>query len=131
VRRLRSFAACLLLALWLPAMLHCDLEAANVHIAHNAQHSDAAPGGCADNEPESCHPIESGAYTAAAPSLKVPPPSDSLHALIAALACLCHECNATALSTSPDRHSPPPELRVGWHFITRAAPPARAPSAQA
>ncbi len=126
--RFRQFVASVLLALWLPAALHCDLEAADFHFLH-APETPAAEASHAGCEPtaEICHPVESATYTAALPSLKVPPPGDTLLALLAALADFSSDLEDNTLSS--ERHPPPLELRVAWQFIARAAPPSRAPTA--
>ena len=128
VSRLSKLAALFLVALWLPATLHCALESADVafltHDSHE-HHHDAPTGGHDDGE-EAGHAIEYTAYTASTPSLKVPPPSDSLSALFAALVGSSSVCVEPPLS--PARHAPPLELRVAWQFLFRAAPPARAPA---
>lgn len=127
VLRFRQLVASLLLALWLPAALHCDLEAADFHFLHTAETpaANASHAGCASTA-EICHPVESATYTATLSSLKVPPPGDSLLALLAALADFSSDFEDNALSS--ERHPPPLELRVAWQFIARAAPPSRAPT---
>ena len=126
--RLSKLAAVLLVALWLPATLHCALESADVafltHDDHEHHHN--VPAGGRDDGGEAGHAIEYSAYTANTPSLKVPPPSDSLSALFAALVLSSSVCVEPPLS--PARHAPPLELRVAWQFLTRAAPPVRAPA---
>ncbi len=123
-----KLAALLLATLWLPATLHCEFESANIafltHDDHE-HHHDIPAGSHSENE-EAGHAIEYTPYTATTPSLKVPPPTDSLSTLLAALAWPASVCSIEP-PLSPARHRPPPEWRVAWQFITRAAPPARAP----
>jgi hypothetical protein len=127
VTRLRQLACLLLVALWLPATAHCDFEAIGLdelfHCVsdHHAVDSDAASS-------DSCDVVESG-WIKRAPSeiaLDVP-----------ATACLCLICLCTP-PANPARHlapaplsestAAPPELGRTWHFVSRAAPPPRAPS---
>ena len=131
VFRLTKLAALLLVALWLPATLHCALESADVafltHDDHEHHHNVPADGH--DDGGEAGHAIEYTAYTASAPSLRAPLPSDALSAVIAALAWSSAVNIEPPLS--PARHAPPPELRVAWQFLFRAAPPVRAPALNA
>lgn len=115
----------LLLALWLPTTLHCELEGADVpFLTHD--HDEHAPA-CHDNGPDAvCHAFEDAAFTASAPLLKVPLPGDSLSVVLAALVRACADTAEPSLF--PGRQPPPPELTVGWHFVRRAAPSPRAPS---
>ena len=126
--RLRKLAALLLVALWIPATLHCAFELAEIaflsHDDHDHHHG--IPAGTHGGTEDPGHAIEHTPYTATTPSLKVPPPADSLSILLAALAWPASVCIERPLS--PASHGPPPEWRVAWQFITRAAPPARAPS---
>lgn len=123
-----KLAALLLATLWLPATLHCEFELADIgfltHDDHEHHHD--LPAGSHGESGEAGHAIEYTPYTATTPSLKVPPPADSFSILLAALAWPASVSIEPPLS--PARHGPPPEWRVAWQFITRAAPPARAPS---
>lgn len=116
--------ALLLLALWLPAMLHCELEAADVHILTHDDHHGAQGPGAGSSDPH--HVLKEGAVAASAPSLKILPPTDTLALVLVALA--VDRVRSDEFVLSPDRHPPPPELAVGWHFVRRAAPSPRAPS---
>lgn len=129
--RLTKLAALLVVALWLPATLHCALESADVaFLTHeNHEHHHDAPTDEHNDDGDAAHAIEYTAYTASAPSLRAPLPSDALSAVIAALAWSCAANIEPPLS--PARHAPPPELRVAWQFLFRAAPPARAPALNA
>lgn len=113
-----------MLALWLPAMLHCELEAAEVSfLTHDDHHSAPDHSTSADDE---YHVLKEAAFTVGVPSLKVLPPAD---ALAVAFVVLAIDTGKTAEPVlSPYRHPPPPELAVGWHFVRRAAPSPRAPS---
>lgn len=123
------FAALLLLALWLPATLHCDLEAAEVEfLTHKDHTSSACRDTCTD---DACHDIESGAFTKEVGTLRVLPPPE-----------LAQADFLLRLIAPPRLEEPPriasgeqaPEwlvLRQTWRFVHRAALPARAPDAVA
>ena len=122
------FGRCLLfalLALWLPATLHCQLEAAGVFAEHCTDEGSLATNtGCTD---DACPTIEDALYKDSAASLTVAAPAEC-HIPDCCVRLLAADRRAAAPALSPTRHAPPPELRVTWQFITRAAPPARAPS---
>lgn len=125
VSRLRPLIALLLTALWLPATLHCRLEAASFYEADDccADEQTAETSDCKD---DACPTVEDTLYKESSQGLKVAGPD----------ACVCFSCLALASAyeavavpaLSPARHAPPPELGVTWQFVARAAPPARAPS---
>lgn len=128
--RSNRLLALLLLALWLPATLHCDLERAAVHVhVLTHEHHDHSSA-CHGNGPDSfCHAIEDVAFTASAPSLKISLPADSLSVVLASLVRYLAEAVEPALSVP--RHDPPLALTVVWQFVRRAAPLARAPELNA
>ena len=118
MRRLRSLTACLLLALWLPATLHCALEQAGLLRADTA---------CIDQcLSDNCDQLENGLYNKfASVALKAP--------TFAPLLCLCclNEITPETIIVpllSPERTSCPPELPRSWQFVSRAAPLPGAPS---
>jgi hypothetical protein len=127
---LRRFIAVALLALWLPATMHCDLEAAGFdelfHCAadHHSSGENEAP---ADATRDACDIIEGSAFKLAANSALLPPPFLCAHFLAFAVP-------PVALDLTPppsglgDRILAPPEVARTWHFTARAALPARAPS---
>ena len=120
--RLRQLVALAVLALWLPATLHCALEAAGfeiVFVCHDHDTQAASDNHCDD---DACHAIEDAAYTAVALTKLV---GDVLFSVVALLP---EPLELPAAAISPERTDVPRELRRGWQFITRAAPPARAPS---
>jgi len=122
VHRLRRLLALALLAIWLPATLHCDLEAAGLEIGvlcHDHDTPEAAAAHCHD---EACHAIEDAAYTAITLTKLVGVISLSIVAL------LPEPLELPAAALSPARTDTPRELLRGWQFTTRAAPPARAPA---
>lgn len=120
---LRRIVALAVLAVWLPATLHCALEAAGLdewfgcheEAAHDTSH-------CTD---DACHAVEGLAYKPDVAPVKVPPPAP-------ALLCHCLLCLAPSFAlpaTEPPTAPPePPALVRSWQFARRAAPPARAPS---
>ena len=125
VIRFGRFLLFALLALWLPATLHCKLEAAGVFEEHCTD--EGLPGtdaGCTD---DACPTIEEGFYKDSAVKLVVPSPAEC-HIPDCCALLLAADRFVTESALSPVRHAPPSELTVRWQFLTRAAPPARAPS---
>jgi len=114
----------MLLALWLPATLHCDLEAAGVaNILGCHDHRAAGPAFGIDDH---CHSIEGVSYKLDFAFIKTQPPADAVLQILA-------DPGVSAAATPPrlitvESDAAPPELVRTWHFATRAAPPARAPS---
>lgn len=120
LRRLLTFA---LLALWLPATLHCDLEAAGLALPFVCHDHDTATGldlPCADDE---CHALDRASYTAFALTKLVSA------TVLSVLARLPDSIETPVDGVRPERTDVPRKLRRTWQFETRAAPPARAPSA--
>ncbi len=123
--RLARLLLLTLVAAWLPVTLHCRLEAAGFYAADDCcvteQPADLA-GDCKD---DACPAVEDALYKESGRTLKVAAPDLSL-----GFACLAlvpePDAGAPALSTA--RHAPPLEIEAAWQFLTRAAPPARAPS---
>ena len=121
--RLLLFA---LLALWLPATLHCRLEAVGVFDSHcsDEQTAQAGADGCTDDV---CPTIEQGFYKDSSATIAVAAPAEC-HVPDCCALLLALDRLVIAPTLSPVRHAPPSELTVRWQFITRAAPPARAPA---
>ena len=117
MRRLRSITACLLLALWLPATLHCSLEQVGVFGEQVACAND-----CANDH---CAVLEDGLFKPTTVAVKVPAPS-----LLVCLCCLIEITPETIIVplVSPERTDSPPELARTWQFALRAAPLPGAPS---
>lgn len=126
VTAVRRVFVLLLLTLWVPALLHCRIEAAGF----------AAEGCCAGEkqaprdlscDDDSCE-IAEGAFTASqvvdAPAPCLFLPLESLLAPQAALV-ICVEPPALGVIESA---AAPPEIAPTWAFRVRAALPARAPS---
>ncbi len=125
MQRFRNLLAIALVALWLPATLHCQLEAAGVDelFACEVDHckSDAEP------PRDTCDVVESSWIKLNAPSVLLAAPSF----------CRCIRCfllqppelPMDALPGINEAVQAPAELTHSWHFLARTAPPARAPSA--
>lgn len=124
----RRIFVLLLLAAWLPAVLHCDLEAAGFAFAteccestKSSEVNHCAPGRCEVAESE---------FTA---------PSDSSTPVLAPTLCGCllcclsvpdlHPLGSTAPVGLDESAAAPPELNPRWAFVSRAALSPRAPSA--
>lgn len=117
MRRARSIVACVLLALWLPATLHCSLEQAGLL---------GEKDGCVDRcATDNCGVLETGLLKLTTDTVKVPAPS-----VLTCLCCLREITPETIIVplVSPERTNSPPELAGTWQFAVRAAPPPRAPS---
>lgn len=118
------YVSLLLLALWLPATLHCDLEAAGLNPPALTCQDEHAPDGHAAQD--NCALVENGQYHTGIVLLKAPAPS----LLLCTLCCvaLLAPQPVTAPLVSPERTDSPPELIRVWSFDRRAALPARAPT---
>jgi hypothetical protein len=127
VKRLFQSVSLLLVALWLPATLHCDLETASLWFDHG-EHDDAVcctPSmGCTH---DGCETLEGGALKPADAFMRAPQPVPFLcFGLICQIPSLpvalmtpvvVHTGDGEALNWMPDRH-----------FARRTAPVSRAPS---
>ncbi len=121
--RVVRLALWLLVAVWLPATMHCQLEAAGLGGSHHDSCC-AEESATADCRGDACANIEASLIKESTPTFNLAAPvCDSLF-----------HCAALAVASdaepalSPIRQAPPLELKVAWQFIERAAPPARAPS---
>jgi hypothetical protein len=126
---LRRIVAIVLLALWLPATQYCTLVAAEVFadVSHPC-----GPEQCCNTEDQcsfdACNLFESGVTKLARDGSKALAPDFS--------ACLCFICLRSSHSGSEDESGlmrsaleRPLDWESSWHFMRRAAPLARAPSA--
>ncbi len=120
VARLRFIFALLLATLWLPATLHCALEEAGM----------IGTAACATGDMEHC--VLDNCATVEATHYKT---SDILIAVAAPTLLVCLDQSelipAEAIIVplvSPERSDCPLEVPRTWHFVVRAALPARAPS---
>ena len=116
----------LLLALWLPATCHCQLEVVTgLQFLKCCTHQHTAPHQDADCDSDGCAVIESGGYMLEANPSPTGPPL--LDLVVEALDRLAEE----NLPTPPPALTAPfapPELPKIWQFSCRAALPPRAPS---
>ena len=127
MKSLFKLVALALLAFWLPATLHCDLNAAGISLNTSGEHHDST---CQDScTRDTCNVVEDASYAKSASSLRVLPPSDSSFTF-----CLLHLLTApTPRLTASEPVSftdDPPALQAlhrTWHFVRRTALPARAP----
>jgi hypothetical protein len=133
VSRLRHIFALALAALWLPATLHCDLEAAGLDDLFHClvdHHSTIDLDGSHTPSRDACDVVEGTALRLVTDTALVAPPA--LHALSACLLSFVAPDPALVLTPPPsgltDRIEPPPEVARTWHFTARAALPSRAPS---
>jgi hypothetical protein len=116
-----------LLALWLPATMHCRLEAAGFFEAHDDCATEQLATTGSDCKDDACPTVEDALFKESSAALAVHAPGECF--LPDGLALLIEtDAHSAASLLSPTRHVPPAELAVGWQFIARAAPPARAPN---
>jgi len=125
VRRLGSYIATVLLALWLPATLHCEMETVGVFAESGTCHAtspgDAPTGDC---DADGCAIIESGAFRSQTNIFFLKAPD-----LTRCLLLVVPPLEMTALPAIPfDRTTAPAEMIHTWQFVRRTAPPPRAPS---
>ena len=130
VQPLRRILALALVALWLPATLHCDLEAAGLDelfhctVDHHTSADHHAP---ADATRDACDIVEGAAVKLTAGTAVLLPPSR--FACLLSFAVPLPPLDSTPPDTGlSERVEPPPEVARTWHFTARAALPARAPS---
>lgn len=122
-----QLVALALLALWLPATLHCDLEAAVAsHSAADDRHDSACNDSCAR---DACDTIENASYAKSASTLRILPPADAsltfcLLSLLTAPAPLLTGREPVSFTDDPPALQ---ALHRTWHFVRRTALPARAP----
>jgi hypothetical protein len=128
MRPFRLMIALLLATIWLPATLHCGLEAAGMlehadACCHDEHAASKEPAHCgADN----CGVVESGDYQPAHSLLKISAPVAVLDfsSLVEVLSPVVIEPEIVA----PIEAESPLEIRRTWQFVARAAPSPRAPS---
>lgn len=121
-----------LLAAWLPVTLHCKLEAAGLFTSPDdcCAVEPAATIPDSDCKDDACPTVEDALFKESSQALQVAAPSATGCFACLALVALERDLRA-APALSPPRHGPPPELKVAWQFLSRAAPRARAPSLNA
>ena len=129
MRFFSQIIAFVLLALWMPATQHCDLEALNVFATHDA--AEAGNSSCCEKNGQcahdDCEVLEGNLFKPSSDLLKVPAP-DLL---------VCSYLFCLQFVSFEDRGQPAtPVVAVDqplgwvptWHFVRRAAPLSRAPS---
>jgi hypothetical protein len=128
--RLRKLAALLLVALWLPATLHCQLEGLGLD-AIFACADDAAEAAHSNDEctDDGCQTIESGQVTLS--KMRVDVASLALFAGSDAFCLFEIPAPAPAGEISASRQDETLPLQRTWQFDRRAALPARAPGLNA
>ncbi len=129
--RLPRLIALLLLALWLPATLHCDLEAAGIeHIFGGHDHASAshdhAPAPSEHASDDIQHSTDGLSYRLDSLALKMPLPAFAFLYAVAAIPLLAP--SDPPANFIAETGTAPPEVARTWHFVTRAALPSRAPS---
>lgn len=124
--RLRSLVALVVLALWLPATLHCALEAAGFDPFFPCA-DEHQVGTHEEATRDSCDVVEGSAFKPSFNTATVPPPEFS-----AGLPCFSVQLRPLVLTPSvtgvSELVAAPPEVARTWRFLMRAAPPPRAPS---
>ena len=123
---LRRISAVLLIAIWLPAVLHCRIEGflGLECCAEQGSHQSGKQKSC---EGDICDALEAGVIKSSTDQITVAP----------AQVCLCLICQAITPEFLPlsessafasfQETSAPPEIIQSWHFLSRTALPARAP----
>ena len=119
--RLTKYVAMLLLALWLPATLHCALESAGL-ISAGPMRVDGTNDHCAG---DNCTQLEDSLFKHKVDELQAVAPD-----LVCCACCFCLQLPTVAAADEafvarPDR---PLNWVTAWHFTRRAAPSPRAPS---
>jgi hypothetical protein len=124
VRRFRNILLVVTALLWLPASAHCQLEFLSG--LEFLQCETQAPSSHNPNEDcSNCCAVEKSQCRVEHERLTIPAPV----LLPAPFAPVLSTTAALPAEVSPDlRTLAPPELPQRWHFLTRTAPPARAPS---
>ena len=127
MRRLLSFIACLLAVLWLPATVHCELDAAGLLLhEHGSESTDTD---CATAcEIDNCAVVEDGEFKNATHVAKAAAPVLALCVTQIVVVPAASEATELFASVSPDTSDSPPELARTWQFISRTALLPGAPS---
>lgn len=117
--------AVLLLAIWLPATQHCDLEAADVSFLGSGEHhTTSCQEVCKD---DACHAIEGVSFGKTATELRALPPPESFASCLLSLLVapvLVEREPVCFIGDSPEIQA----LHRTWQFVRRTALPARAPN---
>lgn len=121
MRRIRSAIALALLALWLPATLHCELELAGVFASEGCHDQQGATS--PDTDADGCMIVENGGYRIDALTLR----AADMPALWVLFVLAPQEMAPLDFARLEATAAPPDVLRT-WQFVMRAAPPPRAPA---
>lgn len=124
MRRLHRFLGLLLLALWLPATEHCNLEAAGLIATQCTDGCDRS--GTLSND--GCGVIENGSYRSASGLVKAPAPALQVCASFLLLQFAAAAAFPEPVVVSAEVVARPADWVTTWQFVRRAAPPSRAPS---
>jgi hypothetical protein len=128
VRPFRVIVALLLALMWLPATLHCGLEAAGLlehaeSCCHDEHEASQEPVHCGT---DNCGVVESGDYQPVHSLVKISAPVAVLD--FSSLLEVVRPRPIEPKIVAPVDVESPPEIRRTWHFVVRAAPSPRAPS---
>lgn len=121
----RRFAAIFLVAVWLPAVLHCRVEnLLGLDCCADTQANHSEKKGC---EGDICDSLEAGFIKSSSDQLAIAAPQ-----LCACLICCIHVVEPADISAPPvtgviEEAMAPPEIIQSRHFLARSALPARAP----
>lgn len=124
-----KYVAFALLAVWLPATFHCDLEAIGAFVSPHDHHP--ADNDCCESHSlcssHGCELVESGAYTPSGPGVKPTAPEALIYVgfVLARLDAL--DAQSSPILRVRPASGPPLDWLANWQFVRRAAPPARAP----
>ena len=122
MRFLRRVCAILLLALWLPATLHCELETAGFFAECSGCHEQADASG-RDNDADGCAIVEAGAYRIDVLGIKAPVPGAMLVLLV-----IPPPAMEVVTAGHLDETAASSDIFRTWQFVRRAARPTRAPA---
>ena len=129
MRRFRALLAVLLALLWLPATLHCGLEAADLLASHCAEDDGH---GCsptaADCSSDACGIVESPGYRGEECTLELEPPGPGDLVWLVHLLAGPTETMEVADAPPVDGWNRSPAWVPAWSFDRRAAAPAQAPN---
>ena len=122
---MRSIAVWMLVALWLPATLHCDFEAVGLDTLFSCE-SDHHSGAENPVSEDLCDVVENGWIKPSGTQQPVAAPILSA-GLLCLAAPLLDELLAAPENECSDLVAAPIEIARTWQFVTRASLPARAP----
>ncbi len=118
-----------LVALWLPATLHCKLEELpGLQFLACCDHGESAPHQDDDCRTDSCAMVEEGLYKNSNPKVIVLPPVFVVVPDFSSPATADAQLSLLSLFQTRLVTDRAPELLVTWQFSSRAALPPRAPS---